>query len=82
MAWVRHHDRYEGAVVDTKASYEQPKIRLMLRLDARAVATTHVRQPVGVDHEALWLSALAKHLEGSRAGVPSQECRSSSNSSI
>jgi predicted dithiol-disulfide oxidoreductase (DUF899 family) len=25
MAWVRHHDRYEGAVVDTKSSYEQPK---------------------------------------------------------
>lgn len=25
MAWVRHHDRYEGAVTDTKASYEQPK---------------------------------------------------------
>lgn len=25
MAWVRHHDRYEGAVVDTKASYQQPK---------------------------------------------------------
>jgi predicted dithiol-disulfide oxidoreductase (DUF899 family) len=25
MAWVRHHDRYEGATVDTKASYQQPK---------------------------------------------------------
>jgi predicted dithiol-disulfide oxidoreductase (DUF899 family) len=25
MAWVRHHDRYEGALVDTKASYQQPK---------------------------------------------------------
>ena len=25
MAWVRHHDRYEGAVVDGKASYQQPK---------------------------------------------------------
>ncbi len=25
MAWVRHHDRYQGAVVDTKASYQQPK---------------------------------------------------------
>jgi len=25
MAWVRHHDCYEGAVVDTKASYQQPK---------------------------------------------------------
>ena len=25
MAWVRHHDRYEGAAVDTKASYQQPK---------------------------------------------------------
>ncbi|MGA8323811.1 MAG: thioredoxin family protein [Xanthobacteraceae bacterium] len=25
MAWVRHHDRYEGAVVDTKAPYQQPK---------------------------------------------------------
>jgi predicted dithiol-disulfide oxidoreductase (DUF899 family) len=25
MAWVRHHDRYEGAEVDTKASYQQPK---------------------------------------------------------
>jgi predicted dithiol-disulfide oxidoreductase (DUF899 family) len=25
MAWVRHHDKYEGAVVDTKASYQQPK---------------------------------------------------------
>jgi predicted dithiol-disulfide oxidoreductase (DUF899 family) len=25
MAWVRHHDRYENAVVDTKASYQQPK---------------------------------------------------------
>ena len=25
MAWVRHHDRYDGAVVDTKASYQQPK---------------------------------------------------------
>jgi len=25
MAWVRHHDKYEGAVVDTKASYQKPK---------------------------------------------------------
>jgi predicted dithiol-disulfide oxidoreductase (DUF899 family) len=25
MAWVRRHDEYEGAVVDTKASYQQPK---------------------------------------------------------
>jgi len=25
MAWVRHHDKYEGAVVDPKANYEQPK---------------------------------------------------------
>jgi predicted dithiol-disulfide oxidoreductase (DUF899 family) len=25
MAWVRHHDKYEGATVDTKASYQQPK---------------------------------------------------------
>lgn len=25
MAWVRHHDRYEGAVVDANASYQQPK---------------------------------------------------------
>ena len=25
MAWVRHHDRYEGAIVDPNASYEEPK---------------------------------------------------------
>ena len=25
MAWVRRHDEYDGAVVDTKASYRQPK---------------------------------------------------------
>ena len=25
MAWVRHHDRYDGAVVDIKASYQEPK---------------------------------------------------------
>jgi len=25
MAWVRHHDRYEGAVVDPKAHYREPK---------------------------------------------------------
>ena len=25
MAWVRHHDRYEGAAVDTKAQYVEPK---------------------------------------------------------
>jgi predicted dithiol-disulfide oxidoreductase (DUF899 family) len=25
MAWVRHHDRYEDAVVDAKASYQEPK---------------------------------------------------------
>jgi predicted dithiol-disulfide oxidoreductase (DUF899 family) len=25
MAWVRHHDRYEGAAVDPAASYVQPK---------------------------------------------------------
>lgn len=25
MAWVRHHDRYEGAVIDAKAPYQQPK---------------------------------------------------------
>jgi predicted dithiol-disulfide oxidoreductase (DUF899 family) len=25
MAWVRHHDRYGGAVVDSKASYQEPK---------------------------------------------------------
>jgi predicted dithiol-disulfide oxidoreductase (DUF899 family) len=25
MAWVRHHDRYEGAAVDPAATYRQPK---------------------------------------------------------
>jgi Uncharacterized protein conserved in bacteria len=25
MAWIRHHDRYDGAVVDPTATYEQPK---------------------------------------------------------
>jgi predicted dithiol-disulfide oxidoreductase (DUF899 family) len=25
MAWVRHHDKYEGAVVDLAATYVQPK---------------------------------------------------------
>ena len=25
MAWVRHHDSYDGAAVDTKASYQEPK---------------------------------------------------------
>ena len=25
MAWVRHHDRYDGAAVDPTATYEQPK---------------------------------------------------------
>jgi predicted dithiol-disulfide oxidoreductase (DUF899 family) len=25
MAWVRHHDRYDGAVIDAKATYQQPK---------------------------------------------------------
>src|SRR3984893_5785005 len=25
MAWVRHHDKYEGTAVDPKASYQQPK---------------------------------------------------------
>jgi predicted dithiol-disulfide oxidoreductase (DUF899 family) len=25
MTWVRHHDRYEGATVDAKATYQQPK---------------------------------------------------------
>jgi len=25
MAWVRHHDRYDGAAVDTKATYQEPK---------------------------------------------------------
>ncbi|HYA04575.1 MAG TPA: thioredoxin family protein [Xanthobacteraceae bacterium] len=25
MAWVRHHDRYDGAVVDPKAQYREPK---------------------------------------------------------
>jgi predicted dithiol-disulfide oxidoreductase (DUF899 family) len=25
MAWVRHHDRYEGAVIDPKAQYVEPK---------------------------------------------------------
>ena len=25
MAWVRHHDKYEGAVVDHTASYQEPK---------------------------------------------------------
>ncbi len=25
MAWVRHHDRYDGAVVDPKATYKEPK---------------------------------------------------------
>jgi predicted dithiol-disulfide oxidoreductase (DUF899 family) len=25
MAWVRHHDRYEGAVIDPKAHYVEPK---------------------------------------------------------
>ena len=24
MAWVRHHDRYEGAAVDAKATYQDP----------------------------------------------------------
>jgi predicted dithiol-disulfide oxidoreductase (DUF899 family) len=25
MAWVRHHDRYDGAAVDPQASYQEPK---------------------------------------------------------
>jgi predicted dithiol-disulfide oxidoreductase (DUF899 family) len=25
MAWVRHHDKYDGAVVDPKANYQEPK---------------------------------------------------------
>jgi predicted dithiol-disulfide oxidoreductase (DUF899 family) len=25
MAWVRHHDRYEGGVIDPKATYQEPK---------------------------------------------------------
>jgi predicted dithiol-disulfide oxidoreductase (DUF899 family) len=25
MAWVRHHDRYDGAAVNPTATYEQPK---------------------------------------------------------
>ena len=25
MAWVRHHDKYKGGVVDPKASYQEPK---------------------------------------------------------
>ncbi len=25
MAWVRHHDRYEGTTVDPKATYQEPK---------------------------------------------------------
>ncbi len=25
MAWVRHHDKYEGAVIDPKAAYKEPK---------------------------------------------------------
>jgi predicted dithiol-disulfide oxidoreductase (DUF899 family) len=25
MAWVRHHDRYQGAVIDPKAQYVEPK---------------------------------------------------------
>ena len=25
MAWVRHHDRYDGTAVDKKASYQEPK---------------------------------------------------------
>ena len=25
MAWVRHHDRYDGAKVDPKATYQEPK---------------------------------------------------------
>ena len=25
MAWVRHHDKYEGAVVDPTATYQEPK---------------------------------------------------------
>ena len=25
MAWVRHHDRYDGAAIDPKASYQEPK---------------------------------------------------------
>ena len=25
MAWVRHHDRYQGAAVDPKAKYQEPK---------------------------------------------------------
>ena len=25
MAWVRHHDRYDGAVIDPEAQYVEPK---------------------------------------------------------
>jgi predicted dithiol-disulfide oxidoreductase (DUF899 family) len=34
MAWVRHHDRYEGATVDANASYQQPKISQPKTLDS------------------------------------------------
>ncbi len=25
MAWVRHHDRYDGAAIDPTATYREPK---------------------------------------------------------
>ena len=34
MAWVRHHDRYDGALIDPKASYQEPhKSDSLLRLN-------------------------------------------------
>ena len=43
MAWVRHHDRYDGAAVDPNAQYEEPKAARLsvLRLGDGRCETTH-----------------------------------------
>ena len=33
MAWVRHHDKYDGAVVDPTAAYQEPKNRIHAAID-------------------------------------------------
>ena len=42
MAWVRHHDKYDGAVVDAKETYQQPKdFGFVLRLSTQYELVLH-----------------------------------------
>ena len=78
MAWVRHHDRYDGAAVDPKAKYEEPKSsEFLMRIGTVRSNRRIIRKRVAC-YVVLKQSGDLPWCQGRSQGSKSK-CRSNSN---